>query len=405
MPKTAGSIEEELRLLCRGAEKIYTPEELRQKLAAARAAKRPLRVKLGLDPTAPDIHLGHTVVLRKMRQFQDLGHQAVLIIGDATAKIGDPSGRNATRPPLSDEEIRANLETYLDQVRGILDLARVEVVMNSRFYSAMTFDEVMRLAGKATVARLLERDDFAKRYQGGVPISLHEFFYPLMQGWDSVMVRADVELGGTDQTFNNLVGRDLQRDAGQEPQVVLILPILRGLDGEKKMSKSLGNTIGVTDPPTEMFGKVMSLPDALMREFYVLLTDLPETEIDRVLRGDPREAKACLGRTVVAAFHSAEAAEAADQEFTRVFSEKQLPDEVPVVSVGPELLTDGTLWICRLMVHCGHAQSTSEARRLIEGGAVTLDNERVTNPKGRVSPRNGQILKSGKRRFARLRLD
>jgi tyrosyl-tRNA synthetase len=388
-----------LATLTRGAEAIYSEEELKKKLSAG----RPLRIKLGLDPTAPDIHLGHTVVLRKLRQFQDLGHQAVLIIGDATAKIGDPSGKSVTRPVLDDAEIAANLQTYLEQVDGILDVENLEIVHNSAFFSEMRFAEVMRLAGKMTVARMLERDDFHKRYQGGVPISLHEFFYPLMQGWDSVQVRADVELGGTDQTFNNLVGRDLQRDAGQDPQVVLVLPILPGLDGTQKMSKSLGNYVGVSEPPTEMYGKLMSIPDALMRDYFILLTDIPEAEIETILGGNPREAKGRLAREIVAQYYGSQAAQAADAEFTRVFAQKELPEEMPEVSVPADALDEGRIWICRLITLAGHANSTSEARRLVQGGAVSLDGEKVTDAKAQIAPASGQVLKSGKRRFAVVR--
>ncbi|MFW5856806.1 MAG: tyrosine--tRNA ligase [Planctomycetota bacterium] len=399
------SVDEQLAVLRRGADAIYSEDDLKKKLETSAAQDRPLRVKLGLDPTAPDIHLGHTVVLRKLRQFQDLGHQAVLIIGDATARIGDPTGKSATRPILSDEAIAANLQTYLDQVGGILDVERLEIVHNGAFFNDMRFGDVMRLAGRMTVARMLERDDFSKRYKAGVPISLHEFFYPLMQGWDSVMIRADVELGGTDQTFNNLVGRDLQREEGQAPQVVLVMPILPGLDGEQKMSKSLGNFIGVRDAPNEMFGKVMSIPDALMRDYFVLLTDLPEAEIDGILGGDPRQGKARLGREIVAQYHGPEAGAAADAEFTRVFAKKELPEDMPEVTVPADELEDGGVWICRLITLAGHAASTSEARRLVQGGAVSLDGEKMADPKGRVAPVTGQVLKSGKRRFAVLRVE
>jgi tyrosyl-tRNA synthetase len=279
----------------------------------------------------------------------------------------------------------------------------LEIVHNSAFFSEMRFAEVMRLAGKMTVARMLERDDFHKRYQGGVPISLHEFFYPLMQGWDSVQVRADVELGGTDQTFNNLVGRDLQRDAGQDPQVVLVLPILPGLDGTQKMSKSLGNYVGVSEPPTEMYGKLMSIPDALMRDYFILLTDIPEAEIETILGGNPREAKGRLAREIVAQYYGSQAAQAADAEFTRVFAQKELPEEMPEVSVPADALDEGRIWICRLITLAGHANSTSEARRLVQGGAVSLDGEKVTDAKAQIAPASGQVLKSGKRRFAVVR--
>ncbi|MBN1257668.1 MAG: tyrosine--tRNA ligase [Planctomycetes bacterium] len=398
------SVEEQLQILARGAEAIFTEEELKKKLEKSKSSGKPLRIKLGLDPTAPDIHLGHTVVLRKLRQFQDLGHQAVLIIGDATARIGDPTGKTATRPILSDTEIEANLKTYLAQVDGILDVKNLEIVHNNSFFSQMRFDDVMRLAGKMTVARMLERDDFSKRYKNGAPISLHEFFYPLMQGWDSVMVKSDVELGGTDQTFNNLVGRDLQRDDGQEPQVVLVMPILPGLDGVQKMSKSLDNYIGVSDTPREMFGKVMSIPDNLMRDYFILLTDLPGEKFTGIIKEDPRAAKGMLGREIVSIYHSPEEAQAADEEFTRIFAEKQLPDEMPEIKIPASELENGEIWICKLMTLCKHAPSTSEARRLVQAGAVTLDGEKISDPKGQVVPKSGQILKSGKRRFAVLKV-
>ncbi|MHC4887618.1 MAG: tyrosine--tRNA ligase [Planctomycetota bacterium] len=394
------SAREQFEILARGVDSLFSEEELLKKLSSG----TPLRVKLGLDPTAPDIHLGHTVVLRKLRQFQDFGHQAVLIIGDATAKIGDPTGKSQTRPVLTDEQIRENLETYLEQVKGILDVDRLEIVHNSRFFSDMNFDDVLRLAGKVTVARMLERDDFQTRYRNGVPISLHEFFYPLMQGWDSVQVRADVELGGTDQTFNNLMGRDLQREDGQAPQVVMVMPILPGLDGVQKMSKSLDNYIGVQDAPNEMFGKVMSIPDALMKDYFTLLTLQSESEIDRWLASNPREAKGALARAIVAEYHDDGAAAAADEEFKRVFAEKALPTDIPECTVPVEELEDGSLWICRLIVLAGHAKTTSEAKRLVQGGGVSLDGDKISDFKAQVSPVAGQVLKSGKRRFAVLSL-
>jgi tyrosyl-tRNA synthetase len=398
------SADEQLNILSRGVDSIYSLDDLKNKINRSLKDKKPLRVKLGLDPTAPDIHLGHTVVLRKMRQFQDLGHQAVLIIGDATARIGDPTGKSTTRPVLTDDEIKKNLDTYLDQVKEILDLDKVEVVFNSNFFSDMKFDDLMKLAGKITVARLLERDDFQKRYKSGTPISLHEFFYPLMQGWDSVMVKSDIELGGTDQTFNNLVGRDLQRGEGQESQVVIVMPILPGLDGVQKMSKSLGNYIGVKDSPKDMFGKVMSIPDNLMKDYFILLTDIEDSEIDKVLSGNPREAKGILGREIVTLYYSKEKAVEADEEFKRVFAEKKLPHDIPEIKIDPSELEDGAIWICKLMVLCKHAGSTSEARRLVQGGAVSIEGEKISDPKQQVKPQSGQVLKSGKRRYASITL-
>jgi tyrosyl-tRNA synthetase len=398
------SVDEQLEILSRGADKIYSIDDLKNKLKKSSETNTPLRIKLGLDPTAPDIHLGHTVVLRKLRQFQDLGHQAVIIIGDATAKIGDPTGKSTTRPILTDEQVKQNLDTYLEQMKVVLDVENLELVFNSKFFSDMRFEDVMRLAAKVTVARLLERDDFQKRYKGGVPISMHEFFYPIMQGWDSVQIKADVELGGTDQTFNNLMGRDLQRDSGQEPQVVLVMPILPGLDGVQKMSKSLGNYVGVTDSPNDMFGKIMSIPDDLMKDYFILLTDLPESEFASIIESDPRGAKGMLARQIITYYYDEKSAQDADEEFKRVFAQKKLPEDMPEVKVETSELEDGSIWICKLMTLCNHAPSTSEARRLIKGGAVSIDGEKINDIKLNIEPKDGQVLKSGKRKFAVLKV-
>jgi len=397
-------VEEQLAVIRRGVVPggIVTEDELRTKLERSLREGRPLRVKLGVDPTAPDIHLGHTVVLRKLRQFQELGHTAVLIIGDYTAMVGDPSGRSKTRPQLTYGQVEANAKTYVDQVGHILRRDRLEVVRNGDWFKKMSFLDVLRLAGKITVARLLERDDFAKRHDAGNPISVHEFLYCLMQGQDSVEVRSDIELGGTDQTFNLLVGRDLQRDAGQEAQVAVTTPILPGLDGVEKMSKSLGNHIGVTAPPSDMFGKVMSIPDALMRDYYVLLTDVLLGEVEVILKGHPREAKARLAREIVTFYHSAEAADAAAEEFDRVFREKALPDDVPVYVLPTADLQDGKVWIIRLLAGSGLAPSTSEARRLVKEGAVSINGQRIEDFEARIPVAGGEVLKVGKRKFARL---
>jgi len=405
----ADQVEEQLEQIRRGVPPggIIHEDELRTKLERALSRQRPLRVKLGVDPTAPDIHLGHTVVLRKLRQFQDLGHTAVLIIGDYTAMVGDPSGRSKTRPQLTYADVEANARTYIEQVSKVLRTDRLEVVRNGDWFRKMTFLEVLRLASKMTVARMLERDDFAKRYSAGNPIALHEFLYCLMQGYDSVQVRADVELGGTDQTFNLLVGRDLQRDAGQEPQVCVTTPILPGLDGVQKMSKSLGNHVGVTDPPSGpdgMFGKIMSIPDDLMRDYFILLTNLPTDEIETILAGHPRDAKARLATEITAFFHGREAARAAAEEFDRVFRERQLPDEIPECHVPPDLLKDGKVWIVALVAATGFVASRSEARRLIAQGGVSLDGERITDVEAQVALRGGEVLRVGKRRFARIQL-
>lgn len=401
-------VERELTLLGRGVVEVYSLEELRSRLAQCYTSGRQMRVKLGMDPTAPDIHVGHTVVLRKMRQFQDLGHKAVLIIGDYTARVGDPSGQNKTRPVLSPEEIDRNAQTYIEQAGKVLDLSpeKFEVRRNSEWLAKLSFADVIRLTSKMTVARMLERDTFAVRHKAGDPIGVHEFLYPLMQGYDSVMIRSDVELGGTDQTFNNLVGRDLQRDGGQAPQIVLIMPLLVGLDGTEKMSKSKGNTIGVTDAPADMFGKVMSIPDGLMRNYYELLTALAADKIARLTSSavHPREAKARLGRMIVEEFHDADAARAAAEEFDRVFAQKELPSDMSEVTVAAGELSDGGIWIAQLITYCGFAGSNSEAMRLVKQGSVSLDGEKVTDERGKVKPKDGAVLKVGKRRFARLRV-
>ena len=401
-------VQRDLATLERGVVEIYSRDELADRLAESYSTGQPLRVKLGMDPTAPDIHLGHTVVLRKMRQFQDLGHKAVLIIGDYTARVGDPSGRNKTRPVLGPEEIEANAATYLEQAGQVLDLAedKLEIRRNSEWLAKLSFAEVITLAGKMTVARMLERDTFDLRYKAGDPIGIHEFLYPLMQGYDSMMIRADVELGGTDQTFNNLVGRDLQRDAGQKPQVVVIMPILVGLDGAEKMSKSKGNYIGVTDDPADMFGKVMSIPDELMDNYFELLTTVGAEERRELTGGKvhPRQAKARLARTIVEQFHGPEAAEQAAAEFDRVFANKELPGDMPEVAVDGGELDDGGIWIAQLISLCKFAASNGEAMRLVKQGAVSIDGNAVGDPKARVTFEDGAVLKVGKRRFARLKI-
>jgi len=388
----------QLEVIRRGAVEIHTAEDLERKVRVAVETGRPLRVKLGLDPTAPDIHLGHTVVLGKLRQFQDLGHQAVLIIGDYTGMVGDPSGRSKTRPALTAEEIEKNLKTYLEQVDAVLDVEKLEIRRNGEWFSKMSFADVLKMAGASTVARMLERDDFAKRYKSGAPIGVHELLYPLMQARDSVEIRADIELGGTDQTFNLLAGRDMQRSLDQEPQVALTMPLLVGLDGTEKMSKSLGNYVGVTESAGETFGKVMSLPDSLMKSYFTLLTDLPAGQIDDVLAGHPREAKERLGRTIVTRYHSADDADAAAAEFRRVFSERKTPSDMPEVTLpGP------TVGVVDLLMLAGHAKSRSDARRLISGGGVSVNGKKILDLHSDVSPPDGAVLQTGKRRFAKLR--
>jgi tyrosyl-tRNA synthetase len=390
-------IKRQLELILRGTVEVHTRSELESKIKKALKSGKPLKVKLGLDPTAPDIHLGHTVVLGKLRQFQDLGHQAILIIGDYTARVGDPSGRSKTRPPLSDEEIDRNLKTYLEQVSAVLDIDKLQIRRNGEWFSEMNFAEVLKMAGSSTVARILERDDFSKRFKNNAPIGIHELMYPLMQARDSVEIEADIELGGTDQTFNLLAGRDMQRSVGQEPQVALTMPLLVGLDGSEKMSKSLDNYVGVRESAGQMFGKLMSLPDELMKSYFTLLTDMPATELETCLATHPRQAKEQLGREIVTRYHNAAAADEAAAEFSRVFSQKKLPTEMPEIQ-----LSELPIGIIDLVVLAGHAASTSDARRLIKGGGVSLNGEKILDIKAQVSPDDSSVLQTGKRRFARL---
>lgn len=394
----------DFELLLRGCEHVYSGEELKGRLALG----RPLRVKLGMDPTAPDLTLGHTVVLRKLRQFQNLGHKAVLIIGDYTAMIGDPTGRSKTRPMLTSKEVEANARTYLDQAGQVLNLSpeRLEVRHNSEWLSPMTFADVIRLMSHLTVARMLERDTFAKRQAEGKEIYLHELLYPLMQARDSVAIEADVELGGTDQTFNNLCGRDLQRAAGQPPQIVMVMPLLVGTDGVNKMSKSLGNYIAVTDPPGEMFGKIMSIPDALLRNYFELLTDEPTVEIERLVdpaKGNPRDSKELLARRIIAHYYSAEEAEKAAGEFRRVFAGKGgLPDDIPDIVVTAGQLAHGRIAPLDLVMTCGFVQSRGEGKRLVAEKGVQLNGQVIADPLTPIDIRTGDILQRGKRRFVRI---
>lgn len=396
---------EVMEALLRGCERVYTPAELEQRLAAG----RPLRIKLGMDPTAPDLTLGHTVVLRKLRQFQDLGHKAVLIIGDYTAMIGDPTGRSKARPILSSEQIDANAKTYLDQAGKVLDLSKdkLEVRRNSEWLADLTCGDVIKLMSQMTVARMLERDTFAVRQAAGKEIYLHELLYPIMQARDSVAIEADVELGGTDQTFNNLCGRDFQRNAGQPPQIVMILPLLIGTDGKDKMSKSMGNYIAVTDPPADMFGKVMRIPDGLMRSYFELVTDVPEEQIERLTdasTGNPRDTKEHLAKVIVTKFHSADAAEAAAAEFRRVHAAGGggLPDEIPEVALPQDKIADGKIVPIDLILHCSFEQTRSEARRLVAERGVRLNQVVIEDALAPIAVKSGDIVQRGKRRFVRL---
>jgi len=400
-------VEGDLEVIRRGTVDILTVEDLARKLEAHHRGERPpLRVKLGLDPTSPDLHLGHSIVLRKCRQFQELGHKVVLIIGDATSAVGDPSGRSKTRPVLSREQIEANCRTYFEQAGKILRLDDevLEIRYNGEWFRSMSFEEIVGLMSRMTVARLLERDDFSKRYKAGVPIALHELFYPIMQGYDSVMVRSDVELGGTDQTFNLLVGRSFQPDFGQEAQVAITMPLLVGLDGKQKMSKSLGNHIAVVDAPRDMFGKVMSLPDELMRSYYELLTDVPMDEVERILAGHPMEAKKRLAVEITAFYYDRATAEREREEFERAFSRRELPTEIPEYEA-PPAGEDGRRALLELVLATGGFSSRKEARRLIMQGGVKVNGEAVKDPAARIELSPETVLKIGKKRFARFRAE
>jgi tyrosyl-tRNA synthetase len=398
-------VDQQLRILTAGVVDCIAEAELRTKLESG----RPLRVKLGIDPTASDIHLGFAVVLRKLRQFQDLGHVAVLIIGDFTARVGDPSGRSVTRPPLTPEQVDLHATSYVDQVRGILDFTpgKIEVARNASWLASMHMDDVLRLTARTTVARIMERDDFSKRFAEGAPIALSELLYPLLQATDSVEVQADVELGGTDQLFNNLMGRHLQSQAGQDPQVVMTTPLLEGLDGVQKMSKSLGNYIGINEPPGEQFGKLMSIPDALMPRYFQLTTGWLPDQVDRAVEDlrtgttSPVESKRLLARTVVDLYHGAGAGEQAEAEFNRVFKDHAVPTDVEErVVAGSDLPTQ---WF-RLLSLTELATSNKDAKRKIESGAVRLDQEKVTDPDAEVTAADidGRLISVGKRSWAKL---
>ncbi len=400
-----GAVDDALRILTAGTVHCIDVDELRTKLESG----RPLRVKLGIDPTASDIHLGHTVVLHKLRQFQDLGHLAVLIIGDFTAQVGDPTGRSATRPPLTPEEVATHAQTYVDQVRSVLDFApgKLELVHNADWLARMDMADVLRLTGRTTVARIMERDDFSTRFAEGVPIALSELLYPLLQGTDSVEVQADVELGGTDQLFNNLMGRQLQSAAGQVPQVVMTTPLLEGLDGNKKMSKSLGNYVGIAEPPAEQFGKLMSIPDALMPRYFALATGwLPDQVAETVAALEsgtmaPVEAKRLLGRVVADLYHGAGAGEAAEAEFDRVFKSNAVPTDVPV---RPVEAGEFPMRLARLLAVAELVPSNKEGRRKIEQGGVRIAGERVTDPDLEIGAADvdGQTVQVGKRAWATI---
>ena len=396
------SIKEQIAELSRGTDEILPEDGFEAKLKLG----RPLIVKAGFDPTAPDLHVGHTVLINKMRQFQDLGHEVVFLVGDFTGMIGDPSGKNATRPPLSPEEIKANAETYEAQIFKILDEKKTRIEFNSAWMGDMDAAGLIKLAARHTVARMLERDDFNKRYKSGQSISIHEFLYPLVQGYDSVALKADVELGGTDQKFNLLVGRQLQQDYGQDPQIVMTTPLLEGLDGAQKMSKSLGNYIGITEPPGEMFGKIMSISDDLMWRYFEVLSFRSLDDIaalqDSVAQGmNPRDAKFELGMEIVARFHSDAAAQGARDEFIARFQKGAMPDEIPEKALDSQ---DGQLGLAHLLKGAGLVSSTSEAFRMIKQGAVRIDGERVEDRALQIEAGSTHIYQVGKRKFARVTL-
>jgi tyrosyl-tRNA synthetase len=398
-------VEEQMELLRRGSVDLVDPDQLRAKLEKSRKTGKPLTVKAGFDPSSPDLHLGHTVLLRKMRHFQQLGHRVVFLIGDFTARIGDPTGKKATRPQLNEEEVQANSLTYQRQVFRVLDEKETAVDYNNRWLGQLGSQGMIRLAGRYTLARMMEREDFRTRFQEGRPIHLHELLYPLAQAYDSVALQADVELGGHDQIFNLLVGRDLMKEEGMEPQVVLTVPLLVGLDGHEKMSKSLGNAIAVEDPAREIYGKTMSIPDSLMWDWYLLLTDLPQAEIAerraRVEAGalHPKAVKQELARRLAAQFHGEEAARQAEAEFENVFAGGGVPDDVP------ERDLDGSWTLPKLLAAAELAPSNGEARRLVQQGAVSIDGQRVDDPFLELAPRpEPYLFKVGKRRFARIHL-
>lgn len=398
-------VEEQLAVILRGAAQVETSAELRKKLERSRETNTPLRVKYGIDPTGFDVHLGHTVPLRKLRQFQELGHKAVLIIGTATAAVGDPSGRDASRQGLTPEQIEKNAQTYLTQIAKVIDVTRAEVRPNGEWFANFGFAQMLKLLGTTTVQRMIERDDFSKRIQAGAPIYLHECLYPLMQGWDSVEIRADVELGGTEQLYNLMVGRDLQRGASQEPQICFTMPILRGLDGEKKMGKSLGNYIGLNEPAHEMFGKTMRIPDALMREWFELLTDFPEARIAELLAGKPNEAKKALGAEIVRFYHGDGAASEVLADWRKQFENKGDPDHIDAVDIAVAKLVNGALLAVDLIAESKLTASKGEARRKIEEGAFNYGPERTkpADAKATVPVTDGLVIRLG-RKILRVRL-
>ena len=398
------SVEDQLKVIKRGTVEIVPEQELVEKLKKSTKENRPLKIKLGCDPTRPDLHLGHSVILRKLRQFQDLGHHVILIIGDFTALIGDPTGQNKTRPALTSKDIKENARTYLDQAGKILDREKTEIVYNSDWLGAMGFEDVIRLSSKLTVARMIERDDFSKRYNNNEPISLHEFLYPLAQGQDSVHLNSDVELGGTDQKFNLLVGRDLQRDAGQDPQVCLMMPLLVGTDGTQKMSKSYDNYIGIDEPANDMYGKALSIPDEMIYPYFELVTDVSVKELEELkekVKSDPRNTKHKLAYTITRMYHGDEAATNARKHFEKTIINKKVPDDAPVL----EFEAETTHRLLDIIAEAKMTGSNGETKRMMKQGGVTINEEKINDPNYEVSFSKGSelTLKVGKRKYARLK--
>lgn len=399
------SVEEQIALIERGAVDFHSREDLVKKLTRSLETNKPLTIKAGFDPTAPDLHLGHTVLIQKLRHFQILGHEVNFLIGDFTGLIGDPTGKSDTRPPLTPDDVKRNAETYKEQVFKILDPEKTKVVFNSTWLGQLSSHDMIRLASELTVARMLERDDFKKRFESNRPISIHEFLYPLIQGYDSVAMKADVELGGTDQLFNLLMGRDLQRSRGQEPQVVLTMPLLEGLDGVNKMSKSLGNYIGISEPSESIFGKIMSISDDLMYRYYELLSDLSMAEIvalkEKVAAGQlhPKAVKVQLAKEMVARFHSQTSAEDAERNFEQVFARHEMPDEIEEIQLA---VTEAEIWAPKLLMDAGLVKSTSDGRRMIQQHAVSIDGTKIEDINAAVPATGSILLKVGKRRFCRV---
>ncbi|MBD7938011.1 tyrosine--tRNA ligase [Cytobacillus sp. Sa5YUA1] len=404
--KQLNEVQRQLKLYKQGVQEIIPTEELEEKLAKSILLNKPLKIKLGLDPSAPDVHLGHTVVLKKLKQFQDNGHTIQLLIGDFTGKIGDPTGKAIARKPLTDEEVKHNAQTYFEQFGKVLDMEKVELHYNSTWLSQLKFDDVIQLAGKITIARLMERDDFEERIAYGKPISLHEFFYPVMQGYDSVVLECDIELGGTDQHFNVLMGRHFQEKFGKPKQIALLMPLLEGLDGVEKMSKSKNNYIGINEPANEMYGKAMSIPDELMKKYFTLITTLTPEEITEIEEGldkktlHPRDVKMQLAKRIVQMYHDEEAAEKAEQQFITIFQKGALPEDLPTMTwSGPTSIT-----LVQLLVDTGLLSSKSEAKRMIVGGAIRIEGEKITADMETIAIKHNMIVSVGKRKFMKLLL-